>query len=132
MKLQKLVGWLREDRGGAEDWPVFFTGFHQDASGAWEECGDRSAITAVEAEGDEVLVITYPDQPPLSLSSLETTLAALLPQCGDFAVDHCEDPISMDGGRFHIDAPVNGSGRCEKDRCYLLVVATSEKSESQG
>jgi hypothetical protein len=127
MKLQRLVEMLRQDRNGAEEWPVLFTGFKQHPSGEWQEVGgDREAITAVEVEegANEVLLIRDSDCLPLSLSSLEQKLAGLIPRHSDFMVDTCQTPIVVDGQSVHIDLPVVGAGRDEKNRCYLLVYAS--------
>jgi hypothetical protein len=127
MKLQRLVEMLRQDRNGAEEWPVLFTGFKQYPSGEWQEVGEgREAITAVKVDSDanEVLLIRDLDSPPLSLSSLEQELAGLMPRDSDFMVDCCLTPIMVDGEPFRIDLPVVGAGRAEKDKCYLIVYAS--------
>jgi hypothetical protein len=119
--LQRLVEMLRQARNGAEDWPVLFTGVRQHLSGEWQEVGGCDAITAVEVVEGEVLLIRDLDDPPLSVSGLEHELAGLVPRCSDFTVESCEKPIVVDGERIHIDLAVDGGGRDEEDRCYLLV-----------
>ncbi len=130
MKLQRLVEMLGEDRNGAENWPVFFTGFTQDSSRNWQEVDStRGAITAVEVDADakEVLLIQGSDSPALSVASLQQELARLLPCCSDFDVDSCETPIKVDEGWIRIDLPVCGAGRDEKNQCYLVVVTSRKK-----
>jgi hypothetical protein len=131
MKLQRLVEMIREDSKGAEEWPVLFASYKQNSAGEWHEVeGVRQPIISVEVEepAKEVLLITDSDRPPLSLATLVEKLARLLSCHSEYTVDCCETPIVLDGGgTFHIDVPIVGAGRDEKNRCYL-VVYTSKAS----
>jgi hypothetical protein len=128
MNLQRLVEMIQQNRNGAEEWPVLFTSFIQNAAGEWQEFeGVRQPITTVEVErgADEVLLITDSDRQPLSLAKLVEELDRLMPCYGEFTVDSCETPIVLDDGRaLHIDLPVVGVGRDEEDRCYLMFFAS--------
>ena len=128
MKLKRLVEMIGQDSKGAEEWPVLFASFKQDSAGELHELeGTRQPITSVEVEeaAEEVLLITDSDCLPLSLASLEEELARLMPRLSEFTVDCCETPIVLDGGEtFHIDFPIVGAGRDEKNRCYLIVYAS--------
>jgi len=128
MKLKRLVDMIREDGNGAEEWPVLFASFKQNSAGAWHEVeGVRQPITSVEVEetAEELLLITDLDRLPLSLARLEEELGRLLSCLSEFTVDCCETPIVLDGGgTFHIDFPIVGAGRDEKNRCYLVVYAS--------
>jgi hypothetical protein len=125
MKIARLLEMIRQDRSGAEEWPVFVTSFRQSPAGEWHEInGVRDPLGAVVVDGDaeEVLLVGNSKCVPLSVAQLEQKLAEL-PQCqGEYAVDYCGDmPIVIDGGMFHIDVPIGGAGRDEKNRCYLVV-----------
>ncbi len=128
MKLERLVEMIHQDRCGAEQWPVFFASFIQNAAGEWREVeGVRTPITSVEVEegADEVLLITDSDRLPLSLAKLMEEFDRLMPGYSEFTVDSCETPIVLDdGGTLHIDFPVVGVGRNEEDRCYLIIYAS--------
>jgi hypothetical protein len=129
MKLKRLVEMIREDSKGAEEWSVLFASFKQNSAGEWHEVeGVRQPITSVEVEetAEEILLITDSDRLPLSLARLEEELTRLMSSLSEFTVDCCESPIVLDGGgTFHIDFPIVGAGRDEKNRCYLLVYASS-------
>ena len=44
----------------------------------------------------------------------------------EFTVDCCETPIVLDGGEtVHIDFPIVGTGRDEKNRCFLVIYAST-------
>jgi hypothetical protein len=129
MKLKRLVEMIGQDSKGAEEWSVLFASFKQDSADELHEVeGTRQPITSVEVEeaAEEVLLITDSDRPPLSLARLVEELARLMPRLSEFTVDCCETPIVLDGGggTFHIDFPVVGAGRDEKNRCYLVVYAS--------
>ena len=115
MKLQRLVEMIRQDRSGAEEWPVLVTFFKQNSIGEWQELdGTRQPIGSVVVDegAEEVLLIGNEDCVPLSLANLERELAELLSRHGEFLVDYCGDtPIVIDGGMFHIDVPIGGAGR---------------------
>ncbi len=125
MKLQRLVEMIRQDRSGAEQWPVLVTSFKQNSMGEWQELdGTRSPLgsVVVDESAEEVLLIGNDDCVPLSVANLERELAELLSRHGEFLVDYCGDtPIVIDGGMVHIDVPIGGAGRDEKNRCYLVV-----------
>ncbi len=125
MKLQRLVEIIRQDRSGAEEWPVLVTSFKQNSTGEWQELdGTRQPIGSVVVDegAEEVLLIGNEDFVPLSVANLERELAELLSRHGEFLVDYCGDtPIVIDGGMVHIDVPIGGAGRDEKNRCYLVV-----------
>lgn len=127
MKLKRLVEMIRQDRSGAEEWPVQFASFEQDAAGQWHEIeGVRQPVAAVEVEvaAEEVLLITDSDRIPLSLGRLESELNQLASSMSEFTVDCCETPVVLDDGTtFHIDFPVVGAGRDKQNRCYLVVYA---------
>ena len=127
MKLKRLLEMIRGDINGAEDWPVLFSSFKQNPAGELEEVDNvRQAITSVQVEdgAEEILLITDSDGLPLSLARLEEELTRLTPSLSEFTVDCCETPVVMDNGwNLHIDFPVVGAGREEKDRCYLIVYA---------
>ena len=128
MKLKRLVEMIRQDWKGAEEWPVLFSSFKQNSAGEWREVeGVRQPITSVEVEetAEEILLITDSDGLPLSLATLEEELARLMSSVSEFTVDCCETPIVLDdGGTFHIDFPIVGTGRDETNRCYLVVYAS--------
>jgi hypothetical protein len=125
VKLKRLVDMIREDGKGAEEWPVLFASFKQNTAGEWHEVeGVRQPVVSVEVEegAEEILLITDTDRPPLSLAELEDELARLMSRLSEFTVDCCETPIVLDGGEtVHIDFPIVGTGRDEKNRCYLVV-----------
>jgi hypothetical protein len=127
MKLKRLVEMIREDSIGAEEWPVIFASYKQNAAGEWYEIEDvRQPITSVMVDeaAKEVLVIADPDSSPLSLAKLMEELARLMPCRGDYDVDHCVTPIELVGESIRIDIPIVGTGRYESNRCYLLVYAS--------
>ncbi len=126
MKLTRLLEMLRQDGGGADAWPVLFTGYKKRSSGEWKEVGGRDAITSIQLDHDacEVLLIRESGNPPLSLMTLDNTLAELAPQFGDYTVDTCEPPIDVEGAPFHVDIPVVGAGRDVANRCVLVVYAS--------
>jgi hypothetical protein len=125
MKLARLVEMIRQDRSGAEEWPVLVTSFKQNSVGDWNEVeGIRQPIGSIvlDEDAEEVLLIGNEECVPLSVANLERGLTELLPRHGEFLVDYSGDtPIVIDGGMFHIDVPINGAGRDEKNRCYLVV-----------
>jgi hypothetical protein len=128
MKLKRLVEMIQKDSKGAEEWPVLFASFKQNSEGEWHEVeGVREPITSVEVEetAEEILLITDSDRLLLSLARLEEELTGLMSCRSEFTVECCETPIVLDGGgTFHIDFPIVGAGRNEKDRCYLVVYAS--------
>lgn len=132
MKLQRLVEMIREDSRGAEEWPVQFASYKQNAAGEWHEvAGVRQPITSVQLEeaAQEVLLITDSTHTPLLLATLLEELARLMPQHSEFAVDCCDPPIVLDDGRtFHMDVPIVGAGRDQENRCYLVVYASKDSS----
>ncbi len=125
MKLQRLVEMIRQDHSDADEWPVLVTSFKQNSMGEWKEVdGTRQPIgsVVVDVDAEEVLLIGNEVCMPLSVAHLERELAELLSRHGDFLVDYCGDtPIVIDGGMVHIDVPIGGAGRDEKNRCYLVV-----------
>jgi hypothetical protein len=125
MKLQRLVDMIRQDRSGADEWPVLVSSFRQNSMGEWKEVdGVRQPVGSVVVDegAEEVLLIGSEDCVPLSVANLEQKLAELLPRHDEFLVDYCGDtPIAMDGGMIHIDVPIAGAGRDEKNQCYLVV-----------
>jgi hypothetical protein len=129
MKLRRLVEMIREDRAGADDWPVLFTAYTKSAAGEWREVGGvREPVTSVRVaiEAEEVLLIRDSTQPPLTVSSLEVKLSGLLACHGEFTVDTCEPPIEMDGIEvIRIDLPITGAGRDDGRSCYLVVFTSS-------
>jgi hypothetical protein len=129
MKLKRLVEMIQKDIKGAEEWPVRFASFKQNSAGEWHEVeGVRQPITSVEVEetAEEILFITDSDRLPFSLAKLEEELARLMSCLSEFTVDWCETPVVLDGGgTFHIDFPIVGAGRDEKNRWYLVVYASS-------
>ena len=124
MKLQRLVEFIHKDRSGAEEWPVLVSGLKQNSTGEWKEVeGVRDPIgsVVVDEDAEEVLLIGNSECVALSVETLEKELADLLPRYGEFLVDYCGDtPIVIDGGMVHIDVPIGGAGRDEKNRCYVL------------
>ena len=126
MTLTRLLEMLRQDGGGADAWPVLFTGYKKQASGEWKEVARRDAITSIEVDHDarEVLLVRESSKPPLSLMALDNTLAELAPQFGDFTVDTCEPPIDVEGAPFRVDIPVVGAGRDVANKCVLVVYAS--------
>jgi hypothetical protein len=134
MKLQRLVEMIREVSGGAEEWPVLFTCFTQNSTGEWKADEAREPIVSVEVEegAEEVLLIRDSDCQPLSVASLEQQLTELMSRYGEFMVDCCETPIVVDGCEtpivvddntvhtVHIDFPIGGVGRDEKNRCFVV------------
>jgi len=116
---------IRQDRSGAEKWPVLVTSFKQNSTGEWQEVdGNREPIGSVVVDegAEEVLLIGNQDCVPLSVANLERELTELLSRHGEFLVDYCGDtPIVINGGMVHIDVPIGGVGRDEKNRCYLVV-----------
>jgi hypothetical protein len=131
MILPSLVKMIREDCRGAEEWPVLITGYQQNSIGEWQELdGTRQPIGSVFVDEDakEILLIGNEDCVPLSVAKLEQELTELLARHGDFLVDYCGDtPIEIDGGLFHIDVPIGGAGRDEKNCCYLVVCLLREE-----
>jgi hypothetical protein len=129
MTLRRLVEMIREDRTGANDWPVMFTSYRQLPAGEWQEVDNvREAVTIVEVdiESQEVLLIRGPTRSALTVSSLEEKLSGLMACHGEFTVDTCEPPIVVDGeGNFRIDLPIVGAGRDDSRNCYLVVFAKS-------
>ena len=129
MKLKRLAEMIREDGQGAEEWPVLFASFKQNTAGEWHEVeGVRQPIVSVELEegAEEILLITDPDRPSLTLARLEEELARLMSRLSEFTVDCCETPIALDGGEtVHIDFPIVGTGRVDENRCYLVVYAST-------
>jgi hypothetical protein len=125
MKLQNLVKMICEDHSGAEEWPVLVTSFRQNTTGEWQELdGTRQPIGSVVVDegAKEILLIGNEDCVPLSVAKLEQELTELSARHGDFLVDYCGDtPIEIDGGMLHIDIPIGGAGRDEKNQCYLVV-----------
>jgi hypothetical protein len=125
MKLQRLVEMIRQDRSGAEEWPVLVTSFKQGSKGEWQELDgtlDPNGSVVVDEGAEEVLLIGNKDCVPLSVANLERELAELLSRHGEFLVDYCGDtPIVIDGRMIHIDVPIGGAGRDEENRCYLVV-----------
>ncbi|MEN6451548.1 MAG: hypothetical protein ABFC96_13735, partial [Thermoguttaceae bacterium] len=125
MKLHRLLEMIRHDRDGADEWPVFITSFRQTPTGEWHEVErvrDPLGVVVVDEAAEEVLFVGNSECVPLSVEALDKKLAELLPGCGEFAIDYCGDmPIEMDGWLFHIDVPIEGAGRDEKNRCYLVV-----------
>ena len=124
MKLQRLVEWIHQDHSGAEEWPVLVSSLKQNSIGQWQELdGVRQPIGSVVVDegAEEVLLIGNEDCVPLSLASLEQELTELASRHGEFLVDYCGDtPIEIDGGMLHIDVPIGGAGRDEKNRCYVV------------
>jgi hypothetical protein len=123
---------IREDSKGAEQWPVLFASYKQNSAGQWHEVeGVRQPITSVQVEeaAEEVLLITDSDRAPLSLTRLMEEFTRLVPCRSEFTVDCCETPIVLDGGgTCHIDVPIVGAGRDEKNRCYLVVYSSKVSS----
>lgn len=107
MKLHRLLEMIRQDRDGADEWPVFITSFRQTSTGEWHEVeGVRDPLGAVVVDeaAEEVLLIGNSECVPLSVGTLEKKLAELPPGHSEFAVDYCGDmPIEMDGGLLHIE-----------------------------
>ena len=132
MKLARLVEMIQEDSNGAEEWPVLFTSYLQNASGEWREVeGVRQPIAsvAVEEGAEEVLLIKNSDRAPLPVKMLMEELKSLMTRYSDFTVDCCETPIVLDdGATIHIDFPVVGTGRDERNRCYLVLYASKVSS----
>ena len=130
MKLQRLVEMIRQDRSGAEEWPVLVSTFKENAMGEWQELdGTRQPIGSVFVAGDDVLLIGNDDCVPLSVANLEQELTGLPSNHAEFLVEYCGDtPIEIDGdgGLFHIDVPIGGAGRDEKSKCYLVICLSAE------
>jgi hypothetical protein len=133
MKLQRLVEMIRQDRSGAEQWPVLVAFFKQNSMGEWQEVdGTRDPIRSVVVDepAEEVLLVGNEDGVPLSVENLEQELTELLSRHGEFMVDYYGDtPIVLDEGLFHIDVPIGGAGRDEKNRCYLVVCLHGQNSQ---
>ena len=131
MKLQRLVEMIGQDRSGAEKWPVLVASFKQDSTGEWQEVdGTREPIGSivVDEAAEEVLLIGNEHCVPLSVANLEQELTELLSRHAEFLVDYSGDtPLMIDGGMFHIDVPIGGAGRDEKNRCYLVVCLSRAK-----
>ena len=107
-----------------------FAAYRKSPSGEWQEqdVGAREGVTAVEIdnESEEVLLIRDPMRPPLTVSSLEEKLHALMAGHSEFKVDTCEPPIVMDGEEIiRIDLPIEGVGRDNGRSCYLVVFAST-------
>ncbi len=129
MKLKRLLEMIRVDSKGAEEWPVLFASFKRNLAGQWQEVeGVRQPVTSVQVEetAEEILLITDSDGLPLSLATLEEELARLMSSLSEFTVDCCETPIVLDDGEtVHIDFPIVGTGRDEKNCCFLVVYAST-------
>jgi len=94
--------------------------------GEWHEVDgalrDPIGAVVVDEDAEEVLLIGNEDCVPLTVANLEQELTELLSRHGEFLVDCCGDtPIEIDSGMIHIDVPIGGAGRDEKNRCYLVV-----------
>jgi hypothetical protein len=129
MTLRRLLDMVREKFTGAPHWQVAFTVFRQGADSSWPDVDPEDAITSIQVEGDEVLLIRDSSRPPLTVAVLVDEMSSLVDQHGDLAVDSCEPPTFVDDevGCVHFDFPIMGIGKDEQnERLLLLHVVKSD------